>query len=68
MTGEAQRILRVLLDLVVLSILLWLSLPARPPVQPYLWRAVARACETVSDRTAHLSLIARTRYWRSVQP
>lgn len=64
---RARETARALFNLGVLGVLVWYSLPQRPPVAPYVWRTCARVASSVADVAIVASLYARSRYWRTVR-
>jgi hypothetical protein len=67
-TAEKRRLLGAVVNLGVFGALLWLSLPHRPPVAPYVWRSAARVAQAVADDAGTFALWCRSRYWRAVRP
>jgi hypothetical protein len=65
---EQRQLLRAAINLGVLGVLVWASLPNRPPLSPYAWRTAARVAQLVADTASAASLYARSRYWRAVRP
>lgn len=63
MSGDTEKLLRLLLDVGVSLVILYYTIPGRPPIEPLFWRAVGRASDHAADRLFTLSRYARTRYW-----
>lgn len=68
MTSRTRNTLRTIGNAAIVAAVLWYSLPARPPLAPYVWRSIARAAGWLSDTALVVCLVARQRYWQTVRP
>lgn len=66
-SADARTIGRALVNVGVVGLVVWYSVPNRPPLSPYVWRTTARALARVADLAMWGCLWARRRYWLTVQ-
>jgi len=65
---RTSQVLRVGLVVAYVGALIYYSIPGRPPLAPYLWRAGARLAQSCADDAGSAALWFRTRYWKAVRP